>query len=606
MGVLPGKFDTTNHPSYLPSWEAAFMDRIHRMVERDKNHPSVIIWSPGNETGNGKVFFDGYDWLKKRDNTRMVQFEQAMEGRNTDIVCPMYPSIGYMKMYAKDSSKTRPFIMCEYVHAMGNSSGNFQEYFDIIRSSPNMQGGFIWDWVDQGLKTKDANGKTYWGYGGDFGAGHLYNDENFCANGLVAADRSPHPAIFEVKKVYQHIHFKDKDWKAGKITVSNTFNFKDLTDYNFFWEVLKNGQFLKKGSFQVTAAPESQTEVSLNLPDMDDDAEYVLNLFAHTGKDLPLIPANHEVAREQFGANTTRFFDKPMKTSGDLVVQRPCNLLTFTSGDISGKFNTVNGQWLDYTYKGKKVLQGFPEPYFWRAPTDNDYGNKMPEKLGIWRSAHANRKLLSVKVGEKTDAGLAIVVNYELTDIKAAYTLKYLILNNGTVQVEAVYDAGSNSLPEMPRFGMRLQLPKTYGEIQYYGRGPWENYHDRKTASFLGEYHQSSSDMFVANYIRPQENGYLTDVRWASFANEAGHGVKITGLQPICFSALPYLAEDMDAGITKKNRHPSDVTERSFISLHLDVKQRGVGGDNSWGALPHESFLLKDRKYQFGFVIAQL
>jgi beta-galactosidase len=603
MGVRPGLGDTSNHPSYLPSWKPAFMDRIQRMVERDKNHPSVIIWSLGNESGNGQVFYDAYYWIKQRDKTRMVLSEQALEDANTDIVSPMYPSIAYMKKYAADKTKTRPFIMCEYAHAMGNSSGNFQEYFDIIRSSPHMQGGFIWDWVDQGLKATDANGKEYWAYGGDLGAGHLQNDENFCANGIVAPDRSPHPGIYEVKKVYQNILFKDKDWRKGLITVTNTFNFITLENYSFTWEVLKNGQPWQKGDFEVSLQPETEKDVNLRLPVIGNDAEYVLHVYAHTKTALPLIPIGHEVAREQFGSDTKQFFETVKTTSGNLTTQQTGNILSFSSGDIEGKFNINNGQWMAYTNKGVPVLQGFPEPYFWRAPTDNDYGNKMPEKLGLWRSAHINRKLLSVKVGEKAAAGLSVTVAYELTDIKAAYTVHYTVLNNGAVQVEAVFDAGKNELPEMPRFGMRMQVPKTESHIRYYGRGPLENYADRKTASFLGEYHAMVAEMFVTNYLRPQENGYRTDVRWASFTNDAGSGVKITGLQPLGFSALPYTAEDLDAGMTKKNRHPSDLNERKFISLHVDLDQRGVGGDNSWGALPHEKYLLKGSRYRYSFVI---
>ena len=309
MGAaLQGNFDKLVHPAYLPSWEPAFRDRITRMVERDKNHASIIIWSLGNECGNGKVFFDAYDWLKSRDKSRPVQFEQSGEQRNTDIVCPMYPPISYMKSYAGDKEKTRPFIMCEYSHAMGNSSGNFQKYFDIIKSSPHMQGGFIWDWVDQGIKSKDANGKAYWAYGGDLGAGHLQNDLNFCANGLVAADRSPHPGIYEVKKVYQDIIFKDRDWKKGLITVENNFHYTDLKAFNFKWVLLKNGNELQSGNFNISAHPETVTEVQLKIPSIDDDAEYILNVFAFTKDAAPLVPEGHELAREQFGGSEKIFF----------------------------------------------------------------------------------------------------------------------------------------------------------------------------------------------------------------------------------------------------------------------------------------------------------
>ncbi len=603
MGAsLQGNFDKSVHPAYLPSWEPSIMDRITRMVERDKNHASVIIWSLGNECGNGKVFFDGYDWIKQRDKTRPVQFEQAGEERNTDIVCPMYPGMGYMKNYAADASKKRPFIMCEYAHAMGNSSGNFQEYFDIINSSPHMQGGFIWDWVDQGLKAKDANGKSYWAYGGDLGAGHLYNDENFCANGLVASDRSVHPGIYEVKKVYQDIIFKDKDWRQGLIVVENNFSFTSLAGFKFKWELLVNGKVVGSGLFDVTLQPQTSKEVKLILPFMESDAEYLLNVFAHTKNDGALIPAGHEVAREQF-ADKNPFLALPMVRDANLEVQTNNKIITFKSGSISGRFKTENGQWLSYTINGASVLKAFPEPYFWRAFTDNDYGNQMPQRLGVWRTAHANRKVVSVRAGEKSAHGLTIEVQYKLTDIGASYQVNYTIMTDGSIQVEAMIDATEQQLQEMPRFGMRMQVGKEFENITYYGRGPWENYADRKTSAFLGEYHQHLSEMFVANYIRPQENGYRTDTRWVELLSDKGHGVSITGLQPICFSALPYTAEDLDPGTTKKNQHPSDLNERDFISLHIDLKQRGVGGDNSWGAMPHAPYLLTEKKYAYGFII---
>ena len=606
MGVWPGNFDKSVHPAYLPSWEPAFMDRIKRMVERDKNHASIIIWSMGNECGNGKVFYDAYKWIKERDKSRPVQFEQSGEESNTDIVCPMYPPISYMKNYAADKTKTRPFIMCEYAHAMGNSSGNFQEYFDIIKSSPHMQGGFIWDWVDQGIKAKDANGKTYWGYGGDFGAGHLQNDLNFCANGLVAADRSPHPGIYEVKKVYQDIIFKNKDWKKGLITIENNFNYTDLSAFNFKWVLLKNGKEIQSGNFNVELSAESVKDVQLTIPPVDDDAEYLLNIFAYTKNTAPMVPAGHEVAREQFGSDRKYNFTYAEDNKGSLVVKKNNNSIEFSSGDIAGKFNTTNGQWASYTYKNKPVLKSFPEPYFWRAPTDNDFGSHMPERLGIWRSAHTNRKMTAVKAAEQTAEGMKIEVKYELTDLASAYTVTYHVMNSGAVKVEAVFEAGEKRLPEMPRFGMRMQLDENLENISFYGRGPWENYTDRNTASFLGEYSQTLKEQFTWNYVRPQENGYKTDVRWVKLNSQNGSGIKISGVQPICFSALPYTAEDLDPGITKKNQHPSDLNERNFISLHVDLKQRGVGGDNSWGALPHEKYLLKANKYSYSYIIEPL
>ena len=604
MGAsLQGNFDKSVHPAYLPSWEPAIMDRITRMVERDKNHASIIIWSLGNECGNGKVFFDGYDWIKQRDKSRPVQFEQAGEERNTDIVCPMYPAITNMKNYAANAAKTRPYIMCEYAHAMGNSSGNFQEYFDIIKSSPHMQGGFIWDWVDQGLKAKDANGKPYWAYGGDLGSGHLYNDDNFCANGLVAADRSIHPGIYEVKKVYQDIIFRDKDWKNGLIVVENNFSFISLEGFQGKWVLLKNGTAIETGLFELSLQPQTIKEVKLVLPALESDADYMLNVFAHTKTDAPLIPAGHEAAREQFGASNLTYKAMAANNGGNLEVQTKDKMITFNSGGISGKFNTVNGQWMAYTVKGESVLNTFPEPYFWRAPTDNDFGNQMPVKLGIWRSAHANRTLIGVHVGEKDANGLKIEVRYLLTDVDAPYQINYTILNNGSVKIEALLDVEKSKIPELPRFGMRMQVNKSMEQIHYYGRGPWENYPDRKTAAFMGTYTQTLEEQFESNYIRPQENGYRTDVSWVKLSSADGHGFTIKGDQPICFSALPYTTEDLDPGNSKKNQHPSDLNERNFISLQIDLTQRGLGGDNSWGAMPHEKYLLKQNKYVYAYII---
>ncbi len=603
MGVLPGKIDTTNHPAYLPEWAPSILNRITRMHARDKNHASVIIWSLGNESGNGKVFYDAYVWLKQNDKSRPVQFEQSLEDWNTDIVCPMYPSIAYMKKYAADKTKTRPFIMCEYSHAMGNSSGNFQEYFDIIRSSPHMQGGFIWDWVDQGIKAKDENGKTYWGYGGDFGAGHLQNDENFCANGLVAADRTPHPGIYEVKKVYQDIIFKPIDWKNGKILVENNFAFTDLSNYQFKWILYKNGVEIASDIFTLNTPVTNTSELNLKLPSITNDGEITLNLFAYTKNATALVPANHEVAREQFVATNTYFANVVKNNSSNLQVSKKDNIINFSSGNIKGTFNTNLGKLTAYTINQKLVMLSYPEAYFWRAPTDNDFGNQMPQKLGFWRNAHILLKLDSTRVNNQTNDGFLIECFYKIDAADIAYNLNYLIHNNGAITVTANIQMPKKSIPEMPRFGMRFTMPKEYTQIDFYGRGPWENYSDRNTAAFVGIYKQTIANQFVSNYIRPQENGYKTDIRWVQLYNQQNVGVKISGLQPICFSALPYMTEDLDPGVTKKQQHPSDLNERSFTTVHIDLNQRGVGGDNSWGALPHKEYLLTYKTYSYSYTI---
>ncbi|MDE3251798.1 MAG: DUF4981 domain-containing protein [Bacteroidota bacterium] len=598
-----GYFDSTQHPAYLASWAPAFMDRIRRMQGRDKNHPSVIIWSMGNECGNGKVFHDAYRWLKETDPDRPVQFEQAGEDWNTDIVCPMYPGINYMKRYAVDASKTRPFIMCEYSHAMGNSNGNFQEYFDVINTNPKMQGGFIWDWVDQGILSTNANGRPFWAYGGDLGAGQLHNDENFCANGLVAADRTLHPGIYEVKKGYQDIQFRADNWKNGKIRIENHFCFTSLAGFDFTWVLQKEGKEIKSGHFQLNTKPGENQEVQIPLPEIGTDAEYMLNLYAYSKKATYLVPAGHEVAREQFGSETLHYFQTKKQPDGKLTITQNNNGLHFAANGVEGSFNTRNGRWTAYSVKSVSMLNAFPEPYFWRAPTDNDFGNQMPTRLGVWKTAGNNQKLIAVKIGQQTETGLGIEVDLLLTDINTPFTIHYFIQNDGAVQVTASMDMTGLNLPELPRFGMRMELPKSLQQISYYGRGPWENYSDRKLSSFIGIYDQTLAEQFVSNYIRPQENGNHTDIRWVKFINAQHTGIQIEGEQPICFSALPYLDEDLDPGLTKKNQHPADLNERNFINLHIDLAQRGLGGDNSWGAYPHEAYLLKDKKYSYGFLV---
>ncbi len=606
MGAaLQGNFNKAVHPAYLESWEPAFMDRIQRMVKRDRNHPSVIIWSMGNECGNGKVFYDAYDWIKKFDTSRPVQFEQAGESTNTDIVCPMYPGTNYMKKYAANNSQKRPFIMCEYSHAMGNSSGNFQEYWDIIKSSPHMQGGFIWDWVDQGLKSEGPNG-TYWAYGGDLGGINLQNDENFCANGLVSADRIPHPGLYEVKKVYQDIIFKDADWKNGKIIVSNEFSFKDLSDFNFYWMLIKNGETTANGTFNASALAGKQTNIQLKFPLINDNDgnEYLLNLFAKTKTATDLIPSGHEQAREQFGYNAKTYFAKNTITTGNLNLDKSDNkLLSFSSGNIKGKFDLIKGKLINYSINNNSIINTFPGPYFWRASTDNDFGNKMPEKNGVWRTAHENKKILNITVNDQTAEGLIIKVDYKLTDINSNYSETYTIQNDGSIKIEAKIDLLNNDFPDLPRFGMRMQVDRDANQLNFYGRGPWENYSDRNTASFMGIYNDKDIAAYDVDYIRPQVKGYKTDVRWITIKNTKGDGIQINGLQPLGFSMMTYLSEDFDPGLSKKNQHPADVAKRNFNVVHIDLKQRGVGGDNSWGALPHGPYLLKDKIYSYSYVI---
>ena len=598
-----GRFDTLRHPAYLKEWAPAHLDRIKRMAERDKNHASIILWSMGNECGNGPVFHEAYKWLKAFDDTRLVQFEQAGEEEDTDVVCPMYPGINYMKSYAESTTKTRPFIMCEYSHAMGNSNGNFQEYFDIINSSPHMQGGFIWDWVDQGLLAKE-NGKTYWAYGGDLGGENLQNDENFCANGLVSADRKVHPGIYEVKKVYQPITFS---FKEGTLSIHNDYFYTNLNAFDIQWELLRNGTKVAGKTFQMDGKPRTTVSQKINLPDMNDTEEYFLNVYVLTSNEVELVPAKHELGREQFRLGQGDFFKNQSKENlkGSLTYKKTDEVVSFETDHVVGVFDLKKGILKSYHYKGSnEMIETFPEPHFWRAPTDNDFGNHMPKNLEIWKKASKNPELQSVVVKKQTDKGLPIEVTLKLNEVDLPYVVEYLILNNGDVQVMASLDMKDKKLPELPRFGMRMQLEGDYSNLEYYGRGPWENYSDRKTASFVGEYQGTVKDQFVWEYIRPQENGYKTDVRWLKLTNNSGKGLQIQGLQPLGISALPVSTEALDPGKTKDQRHTTDVHFEDTVYLHIDYKQRGVGGDNSWGALPHDAYRLLDNKYSYGYIIS--
>ena len=594
-------FDKAKHPAYLPEWAPAHLDRIERMFEQDKNNTSIIIWSMGNECGNGPVFHEAYKWLKETDNTRFVMFEQAGQDVNTDIVAPMYPGMNSMKKYA-EGNDNRPFIMCEYSHAMGNSNGNFQAYFDIINSHKKMQGGFIWDWVDQGILTETADGRPYFAYGGDLGGAHLQNDQNFCANGLVASDRIPHPALEEVKKGYQDIAFQLLN--ETTIAITNHYNFTNLDAYTFKWVLRSNGTIVKEENFEVTASPNEVKEIRLDLPTLARDKEYFIAVYGYTKNATPLVPEHHEIARAQFQIGNHSFFEGNQVLEGTLNYSVKNKILSFSANSIKGTFDLKTGKLKSYWSTDAKVqpILNFPEPYFWRAPTDNDYGNQMPTISKPWRLAHENTKLVNVSVGDQTENGLPITVTWLLSEIDVPYTVNYNLQNDGSIKVSASIDMEGKEAPELPRFGMRMVLEGSYDNLEYYGRGPWENYSDRNTASFMGIYKDNVANQYTWTYIRPQEAGYKTDVRWLRLMNNSNQGLEIKGDQALGFSVLNMPSEALDGGEQKSQTHPTDIPEqKDKVFLHIDEKQRGVGGDNSWGALPHEPYRLLNHKYSYSY-----
>ncbi|MBN2165085.1 MAG: DUF4981 domain-containing protein [Marinilabiliaceae bacterium] len=603
MGAaLQGWFDKSKHPAYLPEWKPAHMDRIIRLVERDKNHPSVILWSLGNECGNGEVFFDGYKWIKERDNSRLVQFEQAGQEANTDVVCPMYPGIKYMKEYAQKDNPGRPFIMCEYSHAMGNSNGNFKEYWDIIKSSPHMQGGFIWDWVDQGFLVYDEAGRKYWSYGGDMGGQNYTHDENFCHNGLVWPDRKPHPATYEVKKFYQDIQFEMIDFKLGKLKVINDFFYTNLNEYNFNYQIVKNGEIIKSGRLSVSCEPQQTTEIIIDMPkiDLKPGNEYFINVFANTKYAKGILSENHEVAREQFEFEENNYFVNSSDQK-NVEIKDEKDKIVLHSETVDVHISKRNGLIQGYWTNNKWYFNKKPTPNFWRAPIDNDYGNHMNSRCNIWRTAGENTSLKNIQITEK-EGNKTVVASINLNDVNSEMTIEYTMNSNGELKVAVSYIKRTGKTPEMPRFGMIMSLNKEYDNLKYYGRGPWENYSDRKHSAHIGIYESKVADQYVP-YTRPQENGYKTDVRWLELTNNKGEGIKIEGTQPICMSALNNYPEDFDSGLTKKNQHASDITPLNEVVLCVDLAQRGVGGDNSWGAYPHKQYRLEADSYNYEFII---
>ena len=592
------ELDTIHHPSYLPEWRKTHIDRTERMIKRDKNHPSVIIWSLGNECGNGPVFHDTYKMVKAYDRSRPIMFEQAKEDWNTDIIAPMYPSIDEMKNFAKRKNQNRPYIMCEYSHSMGNSNGNFRNYFDVINSSKYMQGGFIWDWVDQGLKAKDSNAQTFYAYGGDLGSFLYYNDENGVGDGILSADRTPDPGAYEVRKVYQYIKFSEINIKEGSFQIRNEYDFINLDTFDFLWEILEDGKLIKKGKFNLSLRPSETQNIKIQYPTFDPEKEYFINFKAGTKKGWSLLKKGTELAWEQFKISGD-YLKTKSKNKGQLHVSDSGQEIRFSSGAVKGVFNKNKAEFTSYSNQYLD-LANLPKPYFWRAPTDNDFGNKMPSKLGFWRNAHNDLKLEKAEVFPQNKDGLIIICTYSLNSIY--YQCIYSIHNDGSIEIKFLMK-NQTQTPEIPRFGSRMILPERFHNLRYYGKGPYENYQDRNEASFVGIYDDVTENQYYKGYIRPQESGNKTETRWVELLDDAGHGISVQGLQQLNFTAINHSAEDLDPGYTKKQQHPTELPIRKHIFLNIDLGQRGVGGDDSWKTLPHEKYRLTANDYEFSYIL---
>jgi len=559
-----------------PMFKKSHLDRTIRMVERDKNHPSVIIWSLGNEAGNGVNFYATYDWIKERDITRPVQYERAGHERNTDIYCPMYERISDMVKYV-ESFPDKPLIQCEYSHAMGNSNGNIMDYWKVIDQYEQLQGAFIWDWVDQGLTLHSDDGVKYWGYGGDFEPEGQHHDGSFCLNGLVFPDRSIHPGIWEVKRAHQYVGFEALPFRPDQLLIKNKYDFISLEGFNILWELLENGSVLSSGSIEspdVKPGGEAPFKLQLKNDIRVPGKEYHLTVKAVTREAAPMVPAGHIVASEQFALSASLEIDRARDDFADAGADR-------VSIDESMDRLVISTN-------------------FWRAPTENDFGNKMPERSAMWKF-FGEELLLQSMVPVQTEKTVMLLAEYIHPDNGSTYRVSYSFNNRTEIFVKVEFSPGSDNFPEMPRFGMSMVLPEGYNHLEYFGRGPHENHIDRNTSSLVGLYKSTVDEQYVP-YTTNGENGNKTETRWLSLTNSEGWGIKIEGDLLFDFSALHYSQDDLDRE-TRDGAHTIDLEKSGKVYLNVDWKQMGVGGDNSWGARTHAAYVLPPGSIEYSFII---
>ena len=595
-----------------PDWGPAHLDRTVRMIERDKNHPSVIIWSLGNEAGDGINFEATAAWIHGRDKTRPVHYEGAGRRSYVDVYSTMYSGIEELEAYGL-KKQNRPLIMCEYAHAMGNSTGDLWSYWRQIYASGQLQGGLIWDWVDQGFYMKTAKGKPYWGYGGDWGPPGTPSDRNFCCNGLVGPDRTPHPGLYEVQKVYQYVKIREGAAPGGKrqLVVANKYAFINLDRFEIVWTIVKSwNTVLAEGVIKNPDIAPGQTKVfDLDTPALTakPGEEYFLNAAVRTLDDkcIPLVPRGWEIAREQFALPV--FAASPAKETEPypaLVLNQSGPEAVVKGADFALKFDKATGLLTAWEFRGKALIRSGLEPNFWRGPTDNDFGNRMPNRLAVWRKAGQSRTLERFEAKALKPGIVQATAAYRLKDVDARVTLVYTIQGDGELIVSYDFTPTRRNLPEIPRVGLTLSLPSEFRNVSWYGRGPHENYVDRKTSAFVGVY-ADSVDTSAVPYVSIQEYGNRTDCRRASLTNDAGWGLEAIGMPQFDFSALPYTAEDLTQE-KRGDKHPADITRRDFITFNLDFGQMGVGGDDSWGAPVHNQYKFEAREYNYAFRLRPL
>ncbi len=643
-----------------PDWLENHLWRTENMYERNKNYPCVTIFSLGNEAGNGYNFYQTYLWMKEKEKNLMnrpVCYERALWEWNTDMYVPQYPSTSWLEEIGK-SGADRPVIPSEYAHAMGNSTGDFHGQWNAIYAYPHLQGGYIWEWMDHALLAYNKEGKPYWAYGGDYGKNQP-SDGNFVADGIIGPDQQPHPGMNEVKYNHQNIGFKAVDLSKGEIEITNRFYFTDLSGYQIKYKIFRNEKVIKEASIPLNLQPQESTTVSLPVASLKKEAgvEYFINFEVTSKKSERLVPAGHLIAYDQF--------ELPFLQNNKSEVSSKGPRLTFSSNDqeivvTSEKLRFVldlqKGVITSYQVDGLEFFQdrfGI-RPNFWRAPNDNDYGNQAPKRLQIWKESGKNLQIVDYSIREQEDnvlltidyllaAGNHFIMNYEIfpsgmVKIDTRFTsLTTQEENAGKSQAElaATFSPRSQSDKlrrseiEVPRIGVRFRLPAEMNRIEYFGRGPEENYIDRKSGSLVGLYQTTAEKMYVP-YVRPQENGHRTDVRWMKVTSPKGKGLLIRATEKLEFNALRNSVEDFDCQESDapyqwhnfsqqeidernendaKNRipkqtHIDDIHPRNFVEICLDWRQQGVGGYDSWGARPiPEATIYADRTYEWSFFL---
>jgi len=597
-----------------PEWADAHLNRTVRMVERDKNHPSVIIWSLGNEAGDGPNFEATSKWIHERDPGRPVHYEQAGRKPHTDIICPMYPHPRELAKYATEQHD-RPYIMCEYEHAMGNGSGDFWSYWNQIYTKPHLQGGSIWDWVDQGIRQPQRDAlplahvekvkpgeKTFWAYGGDFGPKGTPSDDNFCCNGLVTPDREPHPGLWYVKHAYQYIHCKPVDLAARSIEVKNFYQFTDLKDIaNARWSLKADGKEIQSGALtDLDLAPGAAKQISVPFKafNRQPGVEYFLHLSFTLAKDQLWAKAGHEIAWDEFKLpDAAPAMAKAASGRAPKLVQESGRFVV-SGRNFEATFDRAAGAMTSWRYKGTELINTPLRPDFWRGQTDNDRGRNMERPQGVWRTAHEGAQcancMAEARAGEQT---VVITSVQSLPKVSAEWETTYTVYGSGDISVQARFKPSKTDLPKLVRFGMQMSLPSGFERVTWLGPGPHESYTDRKDAP-VGVYSGRVDEQFYQHYTEPGETGNKADVRWLALVNSKGVGLIAIGQPLLSVNALHFGTADLNAG-----KHAFQLPRRDYITLNLDLIQQGVGGDDSWGAWPHEEFLIPCKEYSYSFTL---